>query len=284
MRLTCSLIAAAAALATQAAMAHGPQIQTTLDAGKIVTREIVDDTAYSTTETAPKLIYAMPLDEYLGVWRAQPDDSATGGIPDFIGWPGFAYGFGYDATNNPAPFPVGSRFILGFTAGLKKWSGAAFVDAGVTEAEAYRGPSASPSALAKTSDSGPFASLMFPGVSGISFASEGADTHNSVHYRLAGDGSSITSDLPDGIYLLSLQLSSNNADVTASDPFYFVLTKNGGGAVPTAINSLVNSLGLDPSQVQVIVPEPAAAGLAALGLAGLLPFVRRRKLARSRLA
>lgn len=248
-------------------MADGPQIQTTNQAGKIVTREIVDESAYSTILTGPKSVYAMPLAKVAGVWRAQPD-------PAFTGWPGFAYGFGYDALTNPAPFPVGSKFILGFTDGLKSWNGSSFVDAGATEAEAFRGSSLFPSASAKTSDSGPFASLMFPG-DGISFVSEGADTHNTVNYRMLGDGNSDTSSLPDGIYLLSMQLSSTDSAIADSDPFYFVLTKNGGGALPAAIAAL----GVDPSLVQVIIPEPMGACLSAIGLLAL-SFVRPRKSSR----
>lgn len=252
--------------------AHGPQIQTTLDGGKITNRRIVPDGSYDTVLTPATSVYAMPLAEYLGVWRAQPDDSSTGGVPEFVGWPGFAYGYGYDAATNPAPFPLGSKFVLGFTAGVKSWSGAAFVDAGVTEAEIYRGSSASPSALAKTTDFGPFASVMFPGGSGIAFASEGGDAHNTVHYRMVGDGASITSPLADGIYLLSLQLSSTSTAVAASDPFYFVLSK---GATDAAVRAAVGSLGFSGAQVQY-APEPSACGLAVCGVAGLA-MVRNRR-------
>ncbi len=253
-------------LATASAYAHGPQIQTTRDAGKIVTREIVDEDSYSTALTDPKSVYVMPLARYLGVWRAQPDNARLpNGDPEFVGWPGYAHGYGYDATTNPAPFPLGSKFILGFTAGLMSWDGAAFGDAGVTEAEAYRGPSATPTALAKTSDAGPFQSLMFPGGSGISFAAEGGDTHNTVHYRMLGNGASTTSALADGIYRLSLQLSSTDAAVTASDQFHFVLHKN---PAPGAIADAIDSLGFAPELVQV-VPEPAAWMLAMIGIAGL---------------
>jgi hypothetical protein len=215
----------------------------------------------------------MPLAQYQGVWRAQPDGSVEPDLtPTYVGWPGFAYGYGYEATTNPAPFPVGSKFVLGFTAGLKSWNGASFGDAGATEAEAYRGSSAAPSALAKTSDAGPFASLMFPGGAGVTFAAEGADVHNSVHYRMADDGSSITSQLADGAYLLSMQLSSTDAAVGASDPFHFVLSKN---ASPATVQAAIGSLGVDPSRVQAI-PEPASGLLAAWGLAVALCARQRR--------
>jgi hypothetical protein len=266
----CALLAAASA------NAHGPQIQTTRDAGKIVTREIVDESSYSTALSDPKSVYVMPLAQYLGVWRAQPNNSLLpDSTPEFVGWPGFAYGYGYDATTNPTPFPAGSKFILDFIAGLKSWDGVAFVDAGMAEAEAYRGSSASPSALARTSDVGPFQSLMFPGGSDVSFAAEGGDTHNTVNYRMLGDGTSTTSVLPDGVYLLSMQLSSTDASVAASNPFYFVLHKNPAqGAVAAAIDSL----GFAPKLVQV-VPEPGAWMLAAIGVAGFgrTRFVLRRR-------
>lgn len=256
------------------AAAHGPQIQLTADAGKIVTRRIVDDAHYSTGLTSPTSAYVMPLAEYLGVWRAQPDGSLLPDLtPQYIGWPGFAYGYGYDATTNPAPFPVGSKFVLGFTAGLKRWDGAAYVDAGATEAEAYRGSSAAPSALARTSDSGPFASLTFPSGAGVSFTASGAETHTTVNYRILGDGASLTSPLADGVYLLSMQLSSTDASLTASDPYHFVLTKN---AAPAAVSAAASALGVPPGQVQYVVPEPLSGALALSGAAGVFTLIRRR--------
>jgi hypothetical protein len=245
--------ACAVVLAANAACAHGPQIQTTQDAsGKIVTRKIlVDD--YTSTLTEPIRVYCMPLGNLNGAWLARPSE-----IP---GGPGLAYGYGYDALTNPEPFPAGSQFILSFVDGLKKWDGAAFVDAGITEVEAYRGSSLSPSALAKTTDLTPYNSFAFPPNNGttsfgISFAVEQAETHNTVNYRMLGDGSSSASLLGDGIYLLSLQLGSTDSSITSSDPFYFVLAKNARG-----IGAAVASLGIDASQIQFI-PEPATAAIA----------------------
>ena len=274
MRLIICLTVALSMLATSISYGHGPQIQTTNDSGKIVTREILDD-PYGDSLTSPKSVYAMPLAEYLGVWRAQPDGSLNPDLtPAFAGWPGFAYGYGYDATTNPAPFPLGSKFTLGFTGGLKSWDGVVFVDAGVTEAEIYRGSSAAPSALARTTDSGPFASVQFPGGAGIAFATEQGDTHNTVNYRMVGDGSSIMSPLTNGIYLLSLQLSSTSALVQASDPFYFVLSKNGSTA---EVQAAVDSLGFDASRVQNLIPEPITASLATCAAMGLIVTTRRRR-------
>jgi hypothetical protein len=278
MRLKYRLAIACACVHAGVAAAHGPQIQLTADAGKIVTRRIVDDENYHTALTSPTVAYVMPLAEYLGVWRAQPDGTLLpDSTPQYIGWPGFAYGYGYDATTNPAPFPVGSKFVLGFTAGLQRWDGAAYVDAGATEAEAYRGSSASPSAVVKTSDGGPFASLMFPGGSGVSFTAEGTDVHNSVHYRMLGDGASLTSPLADGIYLLSMQLSSTDASLAASDPYHFVLTKN---ATPAAVSAAVSALGVAPGGVQSVVPEPLGGGLAVAGGVGVFTLIRRRSVPR----
>lgn len=281
MRSCMFAFAVCALLAAATSYAHGPQIQTTLDSGKIVTHEIVDEANYDTALSPAKTVYVMPLAEYLGVWRAQPDSSfLPDSTPEFIGWPGFAYGYGYDATTNPAPFPLGSKFVLGFTAGLKSWNGASFVDAGAAEAEAYRGPSASPSALARTSDAGPFQSLMFPGGTGISFTAEGGATHNTVNYRMLGDGASIISPLTDGVYLLSMQLSSTSTAVAASEPFYFVLEKNvTGNDLIAAVNGFTVSQGISSSSVQY-VPEPSTMLLVFAGLLGML-LPRGRKPRRS---
>jgi hypothetical protein len=280
MRLCMFTVAVCALLAATTSYAHGPQIQTTLDNGNIVTREIVDEANYDTVLSPAKTVYVMPLAEYLGVWRAQPDSSLLpDNTPEFVGWPGFAYGYGYNATTNPAPFPLGSKFVLGITAGLKSWDSASFVDAGVTEAEAYRGSSAAPSALARTSDAGPFQSLMFPGGTGIAFTAEGGDTHNTVNYRMVGDGASITSPLADGVYLLSMQLTSTSTSVAASEPFYFILEKNvTDNDLIAAVNGFTASQGISPSLVQYTsnVPEPGALMLVVAGAIGTLLSRGRR--------
>lgn len=260
MRASTLALAFALAIAALPAFAHGPQIQLTRDAnGEIITHRIMNSlpSGEYPHELAPQTsVYVMPLtDRADGAWRATPNNSQlSNGDPEFLGWPGFMYAHGYDAITNPQPFPTGSRFILSFTQGLKSWGGvSSFVDAGATELEAYRGPSNAPTALAKTSDTLPFQSLMFPGAAGISFAADGADTHNTVHYRMLGNGTSIASPLADGVYLLSLQLSSTaSSTVTPSNPFYFVLHK---GAEPAALAAAVSSLGFETSAVQVI-PEP----------------------------
>lgn len=266
-------------LATSVARAHGPQIQLTATSDKLVTRELLPDGPYSNSLTLPKRVYVMPLAEYLGMWQSHPNDARlAGGEFEYPSGPGFAFGYGYDAASNPAPFPLGSKFVLGFTDGLKSWTGAAFADAGVAQLNAYRGSSAAPTAQATTTDAGPFQSLMFPGGAGVSFTS--AEAHNGVSYRMLGDGTSSTSAVADGLYLVSLQLSSTDAALTASDPFYFLLSKNADASVGSALVVL----GFDSGLVQNLVPEPASAGLAAGGLAGLALLRRRSLKARKQLA
>ena len=227
MRITFLICACcAAAVATNVAFAHGPQIQATVDSGKIVTRRLIGDGPYSTTLTAPTSVYVMPLfQDFSGVWLSHPNDARLpGNIPEFPSGPGLAYGYGFDATTNPAPFPVGSQFVLGFTAGLKSWNGASFVDAGATQMEAFRGSGVN-LVVARTTDAAPFADIKFPSVispaTGITFTADGAETHTSVSYRMLGDGSSTTSALADGIYLASLQVGNTNSGVADVGPVLF---------------------------------------------------------------
>jgi len=264
------------AAASGTALAHGPQIQITGETGKIVTRTLLLEAPYGHQLTAEKSVYVMPLREYLGAWYARPNGviDPVLMIPTYYSGPGIAYGSGYDPMNpTDVDFTPGSVISLGFTAGLQLWNGAAFVDAGATEIEAFRGQFNAPSASARTSDLGPFASLAFPTVS---YAAE-EDSHATSRFQLLGEGSSPTSASPDGVYLLSLQLTSNQQDMAASDPFFFVLNKN----MPLSVaQAAVASLNVDPSRVQV-VPEPAAIALGALGLIGVLAAAPRRRVART---
>jgi hypothetical protein len=277
MRIVCLLIAVLSALFAEVALAHGPQIQITGDTGKIVTRELLLDSPY-TALTSEKSAYVMPLRENLGAWYARPNGTLTmDGLPEFFSGPGLAYGYGYDPlTPTITPFTVGAKFNLAFTAGLKRWDGAAFVDAGATQLEAFTGGNPNtPSGVARTSDAGPFASLPIPGGAGtIAFAVDEQDAHSTARYRLLGDGASPTSASPDGVYLLGLQLSISPGDKAPSAPFFFVLHKNAAADVATA----VASLNIDPARVQVIVPEPCSVLLSCLATAVLAVSARKAKL------
>jgi hypothetical protein len=260
------------------AAAHGPQMQVTLDGGKIVTRELLLDGEYSTSLTNPKNVYIMPLGVTANVWYSRPNGALLpGGVPAFTSGPGLAYGYGYDAMTNPQPFPVGPQFELTFTAGLKSWNGSAFVDAGATQLEAFRGSGVN-LVVARTSDAGPFQSIAFPSTispsAGVSFAADEEETHTSVSYRMLGDGSSTTSALANGVYLASFQLGSTALSIQDSDPYYFVLSKNGN---PAQLQAAVVSLGVSAGQIQnLIVPEPAAVTLASGALVAIVWGARRR--------
>src|SRR3954463_10614492 len=157
---TCAL-AVFVALATAVAHAHGPQIQVTDDNGKIVTRQLILDAPYSNALTGIKTVYVMPLAEFNGAYYTRPNDAMDPilGVSAFPSGPGFAYGYDL-ADGGPQQFAAGSVFSLGFTAGLKRWNGSAFVDAGAMELKAFRGSDpdiSTPAAnFAVTSDAGPF--------------------------------------------------------------------------------------------------------------------------------
>ena len=92
-------------------------------------------------------------------------------------------------------------------------------------------------------------------------------------FAFLGDGVSLDSPVQEGLYLATLQVSSSQADLEASDPYYFLL--DNGGA-PGDISAAVSSLGLSASQVQY-VPEPASWGAFGCGLIGLLNWHRARR-------
>jgi hypothetical protein len=148
---------------------------------------------------------------------------------------------------------------LNLVDGLKFWNGSTWVDPGSEQIQAYRGSEIAPTASATTSDSGPFASMNFSNIA----ANYAANAHSSVSYRLLGDGVSGTAPSDDGIYLLSMQLSSNQPGLASSDTFYFVLYKNVGRS--EALEA-VQSLGVSPSAVQVV---PEVGSMTLMGLAGL---------------
>lgn len=277
MRTCVYAFCAYAALAFDSARAHGPQIQITNTVNKIITRELVLDGPYSTAMTGPKAVYVMPVLPFSGVWYSRPNDAIDPILltPAFPSGPGLAYGHDL-ADGGPQAFDAGSVISIGFTAGLKRWNGTAFVDAGATELKAFRGSDpaiSTPAAnFAVTSDSGPFDSVSLAAVA-AGYGSEGAEVHSSLRFALLGDGTSPTSGSPDGIYLVSLQLLSTQAGLSPSDPYYFVLNKNiDWGKVQPA----VDSLGFAAALQQWAVPEPTSIATVAIGIA-VLPIVRPRK-------
>jgi hypothetical protein len=278
MRTRSVLLIGCVALAASTASAHGPQIQLTNDNNKIVTRELLLDGPYSTVLSAPKRVYVMPVLPFDGAWYSRPNSAIDPIllVPQFPSGPGLAYGYDL-ADGGPQAFEAGSVLSVGFTAGLKRWDGAAFVDAGATELKAFRGSNpdiSTPAAnFAITSDTGPFDSVSMAAVA-AGYGSEGAEVHGGLRFALLGDGTSPTSTSPDGIYLLSLQLSSTQAGLTASEPYYFVLNKGGAWS---SVEAAVGTLGVSPALQQWLVPEPASALIAAMafGWLSVCRFPRR---------
>jgi hypothetical protein len=266
---------AAILLMASAASAHGPQIQVTADqtgptTRKITTREIMIDTY--TPLSAPKQLYVMPAFERQGVWYTGPDSPAN------YSGPGLAYGVGLT-------FAEGSVLSITFVDELLKWDGIDFVDAGSTDLQGYQGNSigglgqlVNPTSTALASSGG---SLPVSVVTNI----EGEEAHASRRFRFLGDGTTISAGsglqigtLPnttpaDGIYLASFVLSSNEAGLDASDPYYFLVYK---GATWSEVMAATRSMGIAGNLIQG-VPEPTS--LALVGL-GLVAWISRRSAGR----
>jgi hypothetical protein len=259
----------AAAAATSAA-AHGPQIQITADGGKLVTHELLLEGPYSDQLSSPASVYVMPVMENLGVWYTRPNTAINPALqlPKYYSGPGLAYGFGYNSASPAAGIEAGSVLRLSFNAGFKRWTGSEFGDAGSVELEAFRGSPAAPTASARTSDAAPLGAIDFEPVD---YSREGAESHQTLRFRLLGDGVSPLAASPDGVYLASLNLSTSQPNMGDSEPFAFVLNKRGGAA---AVQAAIASLGVDPDRIQQ-VPEPGGLPLAAV-LFGAAPFARRR--------
>lgn len=271
------LVAAAAPAA-----AHGPQIQVTNDNNKIVARELLLDEPY-TSLSPPKSLYVMPALPFNNVWYSRPNGALDPilQIPAFPSGPGLAYGYDLADGAGPQAFHEGSVLSIAFTQGLKRWDGAAFVDAGATQLKGFRGSDpniSTPDAnFAVTSDTGPFDSLSLAPIAanyGGATPIAGANAHGSLRWALLGDGTSPTSASPDGVYLVSLQLSSSQIGLNSSDEYHFVLNKN---APWSTVASAVNSLGIGPSLQQWIVPEPSTAALALLSVGAVCNGLLRRK-------
>lgn len=266
------------------ALGHGVQIQITHNAGSglIETREIVHTDSRPDMITDLKRVYVMPLMPQVGGagdgWYSRPDDARdVFGNPIHPTGPGVS--FQYDSQLSGAgwafsgsstlPNLQSTNFGLSFSRSLGLWDGAAFIDPGQEQLQAFRGDgTAVPTLTATTSDVGPFSSLALSTI-----ATQSSNPHSSVGYRLLGDGVSpglsglLAGD--NGVYLVGIQITSSASGVGASEPIYFVLHKNTDLA--TALTA-AESLGFDASLTQV-VPEPHALGL--FSLAALMALRRR---------
>lgn len=239
---------------TSFTLAHGPQLQVTTAGGKLVTNAVFADQdpvlGYGPVSD-PKRVYVMPLTNSLGdgQYFARPNTEAS-----YYSGPGFAYGF--------ADLEIGSQIELKFLEGLLHWDGATFVDPGTEQLQAFRGSHLAPSSSIVTVDGGVSAGL----IAVPSFA-PGASAHATARFRILGDGVSSTAASADGVYLATMQLSSNSAApvVENSDPYFFLLHKNATQTdIDAALAALLSSQGIDSSLVQV-VPEPGSVALAAIG-------------------
>ncbi len=263
-------------IVTGSALAHGPQLQITLDQNnKIVTREIVDTTnpaglpgsnlAGYETLTAPTSVFVIPA--YLnnsGQHTLQPDN------PHYLNGPG--YTFRYE-TNTPGTnmyfdnAPLGSinlqdtSFSIQYISGLTRWNGSSFVDAGDTQLRAAR------SSLTMDTQDGAAASTTIAYGALTSFSTV---PHTSLTHLFLGDGISTTRAVPDGIYKVSLQMFSSSGSIAASDPFDYIIYKG------TGVNDALAAVSsLNPAGAVQVVPEPT--GLALLALPGLAMMIRRRR-------
>jgi hypothetical protein len=305
-----------AVLAAGPVAAHGVQVQATFNpaTGKIETRQIAHSNgiaepvigfARADAITPITRVFTMPLlkSRIAGqdLWYTRPtDDRSSLGNPLWPSGPGLnfryeyqagAAGFGWEwgntttpATNPTLPNIAGTNFSYQILDGLKKWNGSSFEDAGQVQLQLHRGDGTSipnPLVQATTTDAGPFGVLGLSAISAINrpAANTTSIPHGSVTYRLLGDGISPTVEAPNGVYLLSLQLTSTAINPTtgqsiSSDPFYYVLSKGESFSQAIAASNAAAALaGVDSSQVQVLVPEPSAIGI--LAVAGVL-LLRRR--------
>jgi hypothetical protein len=240
--------AACAAIGSQV-FAHGPAIQTTVDSGKIITRQVLIDTYEPLT--APTSVYVAPVNWVADIdfgpsWRATPEANPANPFG-----PGIAYGVG-------GTFAGGSVLTLSFVDELLRWDGVDFVSAGATELAALR--TSNPNATALTGNKA-ISGSADPSAEVNVAATYTASAHSQVTYVLLGDGMTTSAPIADGVYLAKLQLTSSDPLVSPSDPFYYVLNK--GSA--TQLMSAIDSLGFAPSAVQYLaIPEPSALVLAAL--------------------
>ena len=140
-----------------------------------------------------------------------------------------------------------------------------FVDPGTEQIGAFRGDSLLSADQALTSDGGPVPGLTVPNAAGIS-ATYNQNAHNGARFRLLGDGTNPLAPSQDGVYLLKLQITSDQNGVLPSDVYSFLLHKNATG---DEVLGAVAYLNVDPSLVQ-FVPEPTTGMLILIGAVGLL--------------
>jgi len=261
-----------AALFATRAVAHGPQIQITVDtatSNKIVTRQLLLEGPYSSAVglTSPVSVYVLPVlpVSFLGqpVARVKPSDTQTFG-------PGFTYG--YDQTLGGGQLFTANLGL--HVSGLQIWDGSAFVATGVNNEQLGLLQSSSnvnADAVQTTAGGGDLPIAIS--------AAYTADAHSSVRYTLLGDGLDPYAASRDGVYLATLQLSGTQSSpmLRPSDPFHFILGKSVAAAELAAVVArFVASQGISPDLVQnlVNVPEP---GMAALFAASVLEIATRRR-------
>lgn len=261
---------AIALFACTTALAHGPQIQITNTGDKIVTHDLIGDGNYD-SPTPARSVYVMPVLEDLGKWYTRPNTAERPiiGGPQHYSGPGLAYG---SQVGTADAFAVSGVFTLSLTDGLLAWNGTAFDDPGTEQVRAFRGSPSSMTATAITSDSGPFESLAFTAIA----AGYNSEAHATARYQFLGDGIDPATEPDDGIYLLSLRLSTSEVGIADSDEFYFVMHKN---APHADIRVAIESLGVSPSLVQVVgqmIPEPSALVIAAAAIGGVALWRKRK--------
>lgn len=259
----------AVAINATCVLAHGPQMQVSVGQNKLVTGDIFLDEPYAGSPTGPKSVYVMPVLPYNGQWYSQPNTTYVAGLPKYLSGPGINFGLA------SASLAAGSTITMSFTDELKRWNGSSFVGgAAVTEqVQAFSGSNFNPSPVpptfvtASTADTGPFASIPMA-TTAVPPASDGVNAHATRRFRLFGE----SGEPADGIYLLSMQLSTSSPDIGDSDVYHFLLNKN---ADMSEVSAAVEVLGFAPSAVQ-IVPEPAAISLGIAGLPLAFWGLRRR--------